>query len=552
MLRNAKISKKISIIVTAALVVSVTSVSAFCVAKMSGLADSITDVTLGKKLEGDARSAQHYLERYYGAIRVKDGTLVDKDGNAVAGKYEMVDAIRDELGDTATLFIKDGDDFRRVVTNVKKPDGSRAVGTLLGKESAAYRDVLEGRQYVGGANILGKPYMTSYMPLKNEGGDVIGILYVGIPKEQAHLVASKSVTNTILLSSAIGLLVAVVFVFLSIVLLKKVLIAPISRMTGILRDIAQGEGDVTKRIGVSSNDELGEMGQYYNEFADKLHHTMRAVADNSGTIARAAKELDATSDEMAKGVERAIEQVNSVVAAADEMSVTTSEIARNCTTAAKSSEEANDVSVNGENIIRETIETMGRIGTTVKSAAAIIEDLGNRSDEIGQVIDLIRDITDQTNLLALNAAIEAARAGDAGRGFAVVADEVRSLAKKTADATTGIMNNVKSMQAGVVKSVEAIKEGVQEVEAGTEKAKESGIALKNILDQIGNVNDQINHIAVASEQQASTTGEIAKNIQNIFSAVRDMEGKIRGNAEASSQFSRLSAEFQTLVGQFRL
>ncbi len=551
MFKKLSISRKVSSIVAIALLLSVGIVAVFCVMEMSGLADSITDTTLGKKLEGDAKSAHYYLERYYGKVGYKDGQLVDKEGNQIAGRYEMVDDILNDLGDTATLFMKDGDDFRRVVTNVKKPDGSRAVGTLLGKESAAYGDIVKGKQYVGKANILGKPYLTSYMPLKGDNGEVTGILYIGIPREEAHLLTSKSVRNTIVMSGIIGLIIVVVFVLLSMIVLKKVLKEPISRMVETLKEITESL-DITKRIHISSQDELGEMGRHYNMFIDKLHDTLQVVAGSSDTIAAGAEQLDTSSTKMTKGVERSIEQANSVATAAEEMSATTSEIARNCTTAAKNSEKASITATGGEGVIVETVRTMGRISEQVKVTAAVIEGLDSQSEQIGQVVDLINDIADQTNLLALNAAIEAARAGEQGRGFAVVADEVRKLAEKTAEATKGIKKNVETMQNEVRRSVETMQKTVQEVNVGAEGAKKSGIAFKDVLDQINDVTSEINQIAAASEQQTSTTGQIADNIQHIFSAVQEMAEDIQGNAQSSSRFAHLSRDLQKLVGQFKL
>ena len=551
MFKKLSISRKVSLIIAAALVISVGIVSVFCVTKMSGLADSIADITLGKKLEGDARVAHYYLEKHYGKIDLKDGQLVDKDGNPIAGKYEMVDAILNDLGDTATLFVKEGDDFKRVATNVKKGDGSRAVGTMLDRGGAAYGEVLKGNHYIGKANILGKPYLTSYAPLKGDNGDITGIFYIGIPQEQAHQIASKSVRDTAVVSAAIGLLIVAIFVILSIILIKKVVTVPISRMVAVLKDIAEGDGDITKRIQISSHDELGEMGRYFNTFVSMLHATVQAVAANSDTIAEAAVHLNTASEEMAKGVEQTMEQANSVATAAEEMSTTTSEIAQNCVIAAKSSDEANQAAADGQGVISGTITTMEAIGEMVKNSAAIIEGLDSQSEEIGKVVDLINDIADQTNLLALNAAIEAARAGEHGRGFAVVADEVRKLAEKTADATKGIKGNVDAMQGEVRRCVETMKKGVEKVEVGAEEAKKSGAAFRNILDHVNKATAQINQIAVASEQQTGTTGEIANNIQHIFSAVQEMARKTEDNAESSSQFARLSRELQSQVGRFK-
>jgi methyl-accepting chemotaxis protein len=334
--------------------------------------------------------------------------------------------------------------------------------------------------------------------------------------------------------------------------LRKVVVKPIVRMVEALEDIAQGNGDITKRIEVSSCDEIGQMGTYYNTFVGKLHGTMETVAKDSGTIAGAADSLNANSTEMTQEAEKTLEQANSLAAATEEMSKTTSEIAQNCVIAAQSSEKTSEAATYGETVIKDTIGAMNRISEMVKASASTIESLGVQSEEIGKVVDLINDIADQTNLLALNAAIEAARAGEHGRGFAVVADEVRKLAEKTGEATKDIKVNVDAMQGQVEKTVETIEKGVAEVEVGTNDVKKLEASFKGMFEQINNVTEQVHQIAVASEEQAMATNDISGNIQQIYVAVQQMAGKIEGNALTSSQFAALSNELQALTKQFKL
>jgi methyl-accepting chemotaxis protein len=334
------------------------------------------------------------------------------------------------------------------------------------------------------------------------------------------------------------------------IFMTRLVLSPISKTIEATEGISRG--DLTKRIGVTSSDEVGEMANHFNAFVNKLHDTITRVAESSSKVSSAANMLETAAEQMATDAEKIVTQVNSVATASEEMSTTSSEIADNCVTAAKSSAKANDSAATGEKIIRETVEVMGYINKRVKESAGIIQNLGIRSDQIGQVVGLINDIADQTNLLALNAAIEAARAGEHGRGFAVVADEVRKLAERTTQATKEIGQTINAIQSETRGAVVSMEQGVKEVESGAEKALKSGEALKDILNQINYVAAEVNQIATASEQQTATTNEITTNIHKISEVMRGTSETIQSNADAASQLASLSKELENMVRQFRL
>ncbi len=354
----------------------------------------------------------------------------------------------------------------------------------------------------------------------------------------------------VLIVSALVFLAAIILPFGISMIMRALILNPIKKTVEVIESVAQG--DLTKRIDVTSHDEIGEMAKHFNILTDKLHDAITRVAKSSNDVSSAANKLDAATEHMATGVEEAAMQVNSVAAASEEMSKTSSEIAQNCVMAAKSSEKANTSANSGETIIQTTIKVMNRISNRVRESADIIKSLGARSDQIGQIVGLINDVADQTNLLALNAAIEAARAGEHGRGFAVVADEVRKLAERTSDATKEIGETIRAMQTETKKAVSSMEEGVTEVGEGTTEAAKSGEALKDILHQINRVTTEINQIAVASEEETATTNEIATNIQQISMVMQETAKRIQENAEASAQLANLSEELQSMVGQFKL
>ncbi len=364
-----------------------------------------------------------------------------------------------------------------------------------------------------------------------------------------NLSAAKTYKMVLSISAAVCLFAAIISIIISIIM-KSIIIAPINKTVEVIEGVARG--DLTRRIDVTSRDEIGVLAEHFNRLVERLHEAIIQVAGSSNEVSSAAGMLDSATEHMATGVEEAAMQVNSVAAASEEMSKTTSEIAQNCVVAAKSSEKANSSASSGEKIIQDTIEVMNRINNRVKESAEIIKNLGVRSEQIGEIVGLINDVADQTNLLALNAAIEAARAGEHGRGFAVVADEVRKLAERTSDATKEIRGTIQSMQSETKKAVVSMEDGVNDVGQGTVEAAKSGEALKDILHQINKVTSEINQIAVASEEETATTNEIASSIQQISQVMQETSKRIQGNAEASAKLANLSKTLQEMVGQFRI
>jgi methyl-accepting chemotaxis protein len=363
----------------------------------------------------------------------------------------------------------------------------------------------------------------------------------------------KSSTATFTAVFVISLIVlgaATVLPFTIGLIMKSLILGPIKMTVEAIQTVAQG--DLTKQIDIVYGDEIGEMAKHFNAFVAKLHDAITHVAQSSEDVSSAAGMLDRATEQMATGVEETALRVNSVAAASEEMSNTSSEIAQNCVLAARSSEEATQSVNTGEMVTRQAIDIMNRISSRVKDSAEVIKSLGARSDQIGQIVGLINDVADQTNLLALNAAIEAARAGEHGRGFAVVADEVRKLAERTSHATKEISDTIYAMQTETKKAVSSMEEGVNEVGMGTVEAAKSGAALKDILFQINRVTGEISQIAVASEQETATTNEISSSIQQISRVMRDTAQQIQENATASSQLAGLSNGLQTLVRQFKL
>jgi len=325
---------------------------------------------------------------------------------------------------------------------------------------------------------------------------------------------------------------------------------PLEKVFENLKKMAAG--DLSARCDITSRDEMGMLSEALNMMADKLHETISRVAQNGHEVAAAANQLQSTSEQMATGAEQAAAQTQTIATASEEMSATSSNIADNCHKAASNADLVTEAAVTSAQIVCETITVMGQIADCVKQSATMVETLGSRSEEIGEIIGTIEDIADQTNLLALNAAIEAARAGDQGRGFAVVADEVRALAERTTKATKQIAATIKNIQSETRNAVIAMGEGVREVEKGSTDASKSGEALQSILQQISDLSMQVNQIATAAEEQTTTTGEISSNIQQITAVVQLTANGSQESAAAATQLARLSEEMRSLMAHFKI
>jgi methyl-accepting chemotaxis protein len=373
-----------------------------------------------------------------------------------------------------------------------------------------------------------------------------------LQKKEANQ-ALEEATNSARTARNLSIAAAIIALLLAsgvMIYVNSSITVPLRATADALRDIAEGEGDLTRRLKAGSADEIGEVASAFNLFVEKIQITVRNVSSATSQVLGAAKVLHETSGEIAAGAESVTGEASTMAGAVNEMVQTSADIATNCSRAADSSDRASRSAENGKKVVQETVAGMEQIAQRVKETAQAVEQLGVRGDQIGEIVGTIEDIADQTNLLALNAAIEAARAGEQGRGFAVVADEVRALAERTTKATREIGEMIRSIQSETRDAVSAMEEGVREVERGTSEAARSGLALQEILDQISSVSEQVNQIAIAAEEQTATVATLGSGIQGIFENVKVTSEGASGTSSAAEEMTRLANDLQHQVRQF--
>ena len=363
----------------------------------------------------------------------------------------------------------------------------------------------------------------------------------------AAVVMGRSVSASLAaVSTAVFVLLGIVFSSLLFTTVNEAL----DRILGYLGKMT--EGNLNQNISAKRDNEISRIIISIGSLQSTMRDILSEISHTSDRVSQASQKVHNNAEQIAAGTEDAASQTNTVAVASEEMAATSSDIARNCINAAENSNQASDTAQSGAEVVRQTIEGMALIASRVKDASKTVEDLGSRSDQIGQIIGVIEDIADQTNLLALNAAIEAARAGEQGRGFAVVADEVRALAERTTRATREISEMIKAIQKETKGAVAAIEDSVAEVEKGTAYSVSSGRALQEIIQKTSEVTMQINQIVTAAEEQTATTCQISNNIQQITAVIHQNAQGATETASVSAELSLQSDQLHRLVGRFKL
>ena len=396
------------------------------------------------------------------------------------------------------------------------------------------------------AELHGHTRILAFTPIKGLPS-VTWYLALSIDKDKAYAMLSK-----FRVSAVAAALISIVAILVLLGLLIRLLMQPLHLMGRAMQDIAQGEGDLTKRLAVTSRDEFGVLGDAFNQFVERIHRSIREVAgtahklhDVSQLVVNASNSSMANSDEQSN-------RTNSVAAAINELGAAAQEIARNAADASHHASDANHQAEDGKQVVEQTIRAMNELSEKISASCANIEALNNRTVNIGQILEVIKGISEQTNLLALNAAIEAARAGEAGRGFAVVADEVRNLAHRAQESAQQIQKMIEELQIGAQEAVSTMTESQRYSLESVEIANRAGERLSSVTGRIAEIDGMNQSVATATEEQTAVVDSLNMDITEINTlnqeGVENLQATLRACGELETQAGRL----RQLVDSFKI
>ena len=472
------------------------------------------------------------------AVR-RDGALVGVVGGDL--KLETIDNILNslDLGGLGYAFLVD--EKGTVLVHSDREQVLKGLSELFPGSQPALNNTLQEVQAADGSERI-----VTFVPVK----DLQGVRwYVGLSVDKSKAYAALQEFR---LSALMVMVIGVVAILLLLSLLIRILLQPLHVMTNTMADIAQGEGDLTQRLQVDSKDEFGELAVAFNRFVERIHESIREVASTTGAVHERVRTVVAASNASMTNSSEQAARTDSVAAAINELDAAAQEIARNAADASTQASDAREGAENSQQMVEKTLEAMSDLSSKIEVAGTHIEALSQKSNDIGQILDVIKGISEQTNLLALNAAIEAARAGEAGRGFAVVADEVRNLAQRTQSSAQEIQQMIEQLQTGAQQAVNTMLESRRFSDDSVRIGKQAGENLQSVTQRIGEIDGMNQSVATATEEQTSVVENLNMDITEINvlnqDGVRNLEASLRACTELDQQAGRL----KQLVDSFRI
>ncbi|TPG79175.1 methyl-accepting chemotaxis protein [Pseudomonas arsenicoxydans] len=373
--------------------------------------------------------------------------------------------------------------------------------------------------------------------------------YIGlsVDKDKAF-----SMLSSFRASAVVATIIAVAIIIALLGMLIRILIQPLHVMTRAMEDIADGEGDLTKRLTIQNNDEFGLLGTAFNRFVERVHTSIREVSSATGQVNEVALRVVAASNSSMFNSDQQASRTSSVAAAINQLGAAAQEIARNAAQASSQASDARSLAEDGQQVVDRSIKAMNQLSSMLSASSTNIESLNSKTVNIGQILEVITSISQQTNLLALNAAIEAARAGEAGRGFAVVADEVRNLAHRTQESAQQVQTMIEELQVGARESVSTMSDSQRHSQDSVEIANLAGERLNSVTLRIGEIDGMNQSVATATEEQTAVVESINVDITEINTLNQEGVENLQSTLRACSDLEQQASRLKQLVGSFRI
>lgn len=449
--------------------------------------------------------------KYPGQWSVTDNHLT-KGGRRLEDDYQIVDNIKHRTGSLATIFLYD----TRILTNVVKEDGTRAVGTKAAPE-VINRVLNEGKAYSGEANILGRKCETMYIPLRNSSGKVIGMWFTGVNKE--------TVLNQIRQINWTLYIIMIFIIIIAIVIANMFTNSVLKSLPSLMHHFqSAAQGDLTVKASVLSQDEIGQISIAFNNMLTQQQSILEKIKSTANSFGTAANELNQGNQDLSQRTQ--------------EQAATLEEVASTIQLNASSLEQIAANSSQASDISQITLGNVKAGKTAVKETEDAMEEITNSSRKIAEIIRVVNDIAFQTNLLALNAAVEAARAGEQGRGFAVVAAEVRNLAQRVTESSKEIEK--------------LIQESVDKIEKGNLSVRNSSKILEQIVENTNRASDIVQEITAAVKEQSFSANQIQTSIEQLNQVTQQNAAMVEEITASTVSLNDQAEELTTMVSTFHL